>query len=187
MQRWRFIRFVTVALALLAAPGWLPAQEPAKKEHGASIRHPQPRHRVAAPAPPTLQWLPAAEKEFQWFAFASDPAYGLMEKIALWVVLGIAIAGLVYAVGLVSQVIGADEGTERMREVGAAIRQGANAYLARQFKAIVPLMFVLTGMIWATPAEASQRGGAGPGGRLLHGGDILLAGRLRGDEPGGAG
>ena len=38
---------------------------------------------------------------------------------------------------LVGQVIGADQGTERMREVAAAIRQGANAYLARQFKAII--------------------------------------------------
>ena len=79
-----------------------------------------------------------------------------MEKIALWVVLGIAIAGLVYALGLVNQVVGADEGTERMREVGAAIRQGANAYLARQFKAIAPLMVVLTGLLWAT-AESTQQ------------------------------
>ena len=78
------------------------------------------------------------------------------EKISLWVVLGIAIAGLLYALGLVNQVVGADEGTERMREVGAAIRQGANAYLARQFKAIILLVFVLTGLLWAT-AEATQQ------------------------------
>ena len=57
----------------------------------------------------------------------------------------VAVAGLLYAGWLVGQVIGADEGTPRMREVGAAIRQGANAYLARQFKAIILLMFVLTG------------------------------------------
>ena len=101
-------------------------------------------------------------------------------------VLGIAIAGLVYALGLVNQVVGADEGTERMREVGAAIRQGANAYLARQFKAIAPLMVVLTGLLWAT-AESTAAGGSRPGGCLLHGSDVLLAGRLRGDEPGGAG
>ncbi len=82
------------------------------------------------------------------------PGLRLVEKIALWVVLGIAVAGLLYAVGLVSQVIGADEGTERMREVGAAIRQGANAYLGRQFKAIFPLMIVLTGLVWATAGTA---------------------------------
>ncbi|HKI17943.1 MAG TPA: sodium/proton-translocating pyrophosphatase, partial [Isosphaeraceae bacterium] len=138
MQRWRLIRLVTFALVVLAAPSWLPAQEPAKK---------------AAPAP-AQSTAPVPEKEFQWFAFTVDPAYGLPEKIALWVVLGIALAGLVYAGGLVSQVVGADEGTERMREVGAAIRQGANAYLGRQFKAIAPLMVVLTGLVWAT-AETS--------------------------------
>ena len=32
MQRWRFIPFVTLALALLACPRGLPAQEAAKKD-----------------------------------------------------------------------------------------------------------------------------------------------------------
>ena len=71
---------------------------------------------------------------------AIRPIRGI-EQIALWVVLLIAVAGLVYAVALVGQVYGADEGTEKMREVGAAIRQGANAYLGRQFRAIVLLVF----------------------------------------------
>ena len=60
-----------------------------------------------------------------------------------------------------------------MREVGAAIRQGANAYLLRQFKAIVLLVFVLTGLLWAT-TEATAAGGARPGGGLLPGGDVLV-------------
>ena len=71
-------------------------------------------------------------------------------------VLGIAVAGLIYAFGLVNQVVGADKGTERIGEVGEAIRQGANAYFARQFKAIAPLMVVLTGLLWAT-AESTQQ------------------------------
>ena len=128
----------------------------------------------------------AAKKEFHLFSFMNDPAYGTVEIVALWMVLGVAVAGLLYAGWLVGQVIGADEGTARMREVGAAIRQGANAYLARQFRAIVLLVFVLTGLIWAT-AEATAAGGHRPGGGLLHGGDVLLAGRLRRHEPGGAG
>ena len=112
------------------------------------LRHPQRRQPLRA--------APAAEKEFHYFGFTTDPAYGIGEKISLWVVLGIAVAGLVYALGLVNQVVGADEGTERMREVGAAIRQGANAYLGRQFKAIAPLMVVLTGLLWVT-AESTQQ------------------------------
>ncbi len=106
-------------------------QEAAKKDAA-------PRSRPSRPAPAAAAAAPAAEKEFHYFGFTTDPAYGLVEKIALWVVLGIAVAGLIYALGLVNQVVGADEGTERMREVGAAIRQGANAYLGRQFKAIAP-------------------------------------------------
>ena len=142
-------------------------------------------------APATARFLrhagTAAEKEFHYFGFTTDPAYGVWEKISLWVVLGIAIAGLVYALGLVNQVVGADEGTERMRDVGAAIRQGANAYLGRQFKAIFPLMIVLTGVVWVTAGSTPSAGRPGPGGRLLPGGELLLDGRLRGDEPGGAG
>jgi K(+)-stimulated pyrophosphate-energized sodium pump len=79
-----------------------------------------------------------------------------VEQISLWLVLGVAIAGLAYAAGLVGQVWGADEGTERMRDVGAAIRQGANAYLARQFKAIIWLMLVLTFIIYATAKSAEE-------------------------------
>src|SRR5262245_14852024 len=101
MQRWRFIRYVTLALVLLGGPTWLKAQEPAKNAAAGA----------AASAPVNV---PAAtgEKEFKYFAFLSDPAYTLLEQIALWVVLLIAVAGLLYAVALVGQVYGADEGTE---------------------------------------------------------------------------
>ncbi len=101
-------------------------------------------------------------------------------------VLLVAIAGLGYAGWLVGQVIGADEGTPRMREVGAAIRQGANAYLSRQFRAIILLVFLLTGLIWAT-TESIEQVAVGRACRLLPGGDVLVDGRLRGDDPGGAG
>ncbi len=150
MQRWRLIPFVTLTLVLLAMPMGLLAQDAVKK-----VIAPAPA--VTTPAAVTAAAaVPAPEKEFHYFGFTTDPAYGLVEKIALWVVLGIAIAGLIYALGLVNQVVGADEGTEKMREVGAAIRQGANAYLARQFKAIAPLMVVLTGLLWVT-AESTQQ------------------------------
>jgi K(+)-stimulated pyrophosphate-energized sodium pump len=150
MQQWRFIPFVTLALAFLAMPAWLPAQEAAKKEAA-----PAPAQTAVDPGQATTT-APVAEKEFHYFGFMNDPSYHMVEIISLFVVLVIAIAGLVYALGLVNQVIGADQGTERMREVGAAIRQGANAYLGRQFKAIAPLMVVLTGLLWATAESTEQ-------------------------------
>jgi K(+)-stimulated pyrophosphate-energized sodium pump len=154
MQRWRFIRSVTVALALLAAPGWLAAQEPAKKEVAPAPAPAAAPAGAPAAAPVAPSTAPAAEKEFHLFGIWNDKAYGFWEKTSLLVVLGIAVAGLIYALGLVNQVVGADQGTERMREVAAAIRQGANAYLVRQFRAIVLLMIVLTGLIWASAESA---------------------------------
>jgi hypothetical protein len=75
-------------------------------------------------APPNTS-APKAQKEFKFFAFLSDSAYTSVEQISLWVVLAIAVAGLLYAVMLAGQVYGADEGTEKMREVGAELLGGA--------------------------------------------------------------
>ena len=64
------------------------------------------------------------------------------------VVLGIAFAGLGYALMLVKQVREADTGTEKMQKIAAAVREGANAYLAQQFKKIVLLIVILTGVLY---------------------------------------
>ena len=66
------------------------------------------------------------------------------EQIAIWCVLGIAILGLAYAWFLRSQIMREDKGTEKMQEVWGAIRDGADAYLGRQLKSILPLIGVLT-------------------------------------------
>ncbi len=66
------------------------------------------------------------------------------ESISLWVVLGIAILGLGYALFLRRQIMAEDKGTARMQEVWNAIRQGADAYLGQQLKTILPLIGVLT-------------------------------------------
>jgi K(+)-stimulated pyrophosphate-energized sodium pump len=68
----------------------------------------------------------------------------LFEQIAVWGVLGVAILGLLYAVFLRAQVLREDKGTDRMQEVWNAIRTGADAYLRRQLKSILPLIFILT-------------------------------------------
>ena len=99
----------------------------------------------------------AEAKSFEYFSFLKDPQYRPEERIALWIVLAIAVAGLGYAGALVGQVIGADQGTPKMQGVAKAIRQGANAYLARQFRAIILLVLVLTGIVYfATSGEEGQ-------------------------------
>ena len=66
------------------------------------------------------------------------------EQVAIWTVLGIAVLGLSYAVFLRVQILKENKGTESMLEVWNAIREGADAYLGRQLKSILPLIAILT-------------------------------------------
>ena len=66
------------------------------------------------------------------------------EQIAIWAVFAVAWLGLGYAVFLRSQIMREDKGTEKMQEVWNAIKDGADAYLRKQFRSIVPLIGVLT-------------------------------------------
>ena len=77
------------------------------------------------------------------------------EQIMIWSVLGVAILGLFYAIFLRYQVLKEDMGTKKMQEVWTAIRIGADAYLNRQLKSILPLILILTialfGSIYIVP------------------------------------
>ncbi|OGO13178.1 MAG: sodium-translocating pyrophosphatase [Chloroflexi bacterium RBG_13_68_17] len=66
------------------------------------------------------------------------------EQIALFAVLAVAILGLLYALFLRRQILREDKGTQKMQEVWGAIRDGADAYLRRQLRSILPLIAVLT-------------------------------------------
>lgn len=66
------------------------------------------------------------------------------ETYALWGVLLVAMLGLVYALWLRNQVLGRDKGTKEMQVVWQAIKTGADAYLRRQLRSILPFIVVLT-------------------------------------------
>ncbi|RME89528.1 MAG: sodium-translocating pyrophosphatase, partial [Anaerolineae bacterium] len=72
--------------------------------------------------------------------------YGLspFEQVALWAILATAVLGLLYAIFLRSQILREDKGDEKMQKIWGAIRDGADAYLRRQLKTILPLIGVLT-------------------------------------------
>src|SRR5512137_2049685 len=55
----------------------------------------------------------SAGYRFSPFSLLSDPRYTEMERLALFAVLAIAIAGLLYALLLVKQVRRADKGTQK--------------------------------------------------------------------------
>ena len=65
------------------------------------------------------------------------------EVAALWVVLGIAVLGLLYALFLARQILSKDKGTKEMQEVWQDIRAGARAYLNTQLRSLIPLMALL--------------------------------------------
>ncbi len=68
----------------------------------------------------------------------------LLEQYAIYAVLAIAIIGLGYAVFLRSQILREDKGDAKMQEVWGWIKEGADAYLARQLRSILPLIVILT-------------------------------------------
>ena len=73
---------------------------------------------------------PRAKRAFEFFSpFRDGYGFNTMEQFCLLAVLAVAVVGLLYAFMLMKQVIAADQGTPKMQAIGAAIREGANAYL----------------------------------------------------------
>lgn len=65
------------------------------------------------------------------------------ENTLILIVLGIAIAGLIYAAYLARQILSESKGSSKMQEVWGYIREGANAYLQSQLRIIAVLIVVL--------------------------------------------
>jgi K(+)-stimulated pyrophosphate-energized sodium pump len=72
------------------------------------------------------------------------PGLESFEIVAIWAVFAVAIVGLLYAILLRAQILREDKGTPKMQEVWNAIRVGADAYLRRQLRSILPLIALLT-------------------------------------------
>jgi len=100
------------------------------------------------------------------FAFLSSNNYGLGEKLGLLACLVIAVVGLGYAAILMKQVYAADTGTPAMQAVAQAVREGANAYLRKQFTVVGILIVVLTVVIIASKWPWTQSPGQSSAGQL---------------------
>ncbi len=101
----------------------------------------------------------AGHEGFAYFSFMTSSHYAWYEVWLLWIVLGVALMALVYALTLVRFVYRADTGTKRMQEIAGAIREGANAYLKKQLSTVAVLIVVLIGLLYVT--KAIQDGGGG--------------------------
>ncbi len=77
--------------------------------------------------------------------------YTLVVVVAL-----IALAALAVAAVLVRQVLAADEGTEKMQEIAAAVQEGAAAYLTRQFRTLAVFAVIVFFVLFLLPAETGS-------------------------------
>ncbi|MFT9786166.1 sodium-translocating pyrophosphatase [Streptomyces rhizosphaericola] len=81
-------------------------------------------------------------------------------RLIVIIVAVVAVAALVLARLLVRQVMAAGEGTERMKEIAAAVQEGANAYLARQLRTVGVFSVIVFFLLLVLPADNwSQRAG----------------------------
>jgi K(+)-stimulated pyrophosphate-energized sodium pump len=71
-----------------------------------------------------------------------------MVEMVLPLVLAISVLSLVVAVALARHVLAADQGKPEMQQIAAAIREGAEAFLARQYRTIGVLAVVAAALIF---------------------------------------
>ncbi|MGH9022996.1 MAG: sodium/proton-translocating pyrophosphatase, partial [Acidimicrobiia bacterium] len=76
------------------------------------------------------------------------------EWAILVTVVGVALLAIAVGLVLTRQVLACDQGTPKMIEIATAIQEGAQAYLARQFRTIGGLLLVLTGLVFVTTTDA---------------------------------
>jgi K(+)-stimulated pyrophosphate-energized sodium pump len=74
----------------------------------------------------------------------------------LVVVALIALGALGVAAILVREVLAADEGTSRMKEIAAAVQEGAAAYLNRQFRTLAIFAVIVFFLLFLLPADTTS-------------------------------
>ncbi|MGH9125947.1 MAG: sodium-translocating pyrophosphatase, partial [Acidimicrobiales bacterium] len=98
--------------------------------------------------------LLAAEGGYQSFHLRGGDWFWLIFS-ALTALLAIGVG-----VGLMKNVLAADEGTPKMREIATAIEEGALAYLRRQFRTIVIILVPLVVLVFLTATKVARPDGS---------------------------
>ena len=79
------------------------------------------------------------------------------DKPLLYIILVVAIIALGFAGLFAREVLAADQGPEKMREISKAVQEGAAAYLNRQFKTLAGFAVLVFGLLFLLPGDASVR------------------------------
>jgi K(+)-stimulated pyrophosphate-energized sodium pump len=80
--------------------------------------------------------------------FTPASADGSDGRIYLWIALGVGVLALVAALMLARAVIASDTGTPEMQSISNAIREGAEAFLRRQYRTIGAIALVLAVVVF---------------------------------------
>jgi K(+)-stimulated pyrophosphate-energized sodium pump len=67
----------------------------------------------------------------------------------LWGIIACGVLSIIYAVYTIQSVMSADAGNARMQEIAGAIREGAQAYLGRQYTTIAIVGAIIFAIVWA--------------------------------------
>jgi K(+)-stimulated pyrophosphate-energized sodium pump len=82
--------------------------------------------------------------------------FGSGETLALFAIMAVCVLALVVAFILVRQVLSADQGTDKMREIARAIQEGSRAYLNRQFRTLAVFVVLLFFLLLLLQADSSS-------------------------------
>src|SRR5512132_294184 len=78
------------------------------------------------------------------------------ENLALLVIMAVCLLALLVAFILVRQVLSADQGTDKMREIARAIQEGSRAYLSRQFRTLAIFVVLLFFLLLLLEADSTS-------------------------------
>ena len=87
---------------------------------------------------------------------SAEVDFGSGETLALFAVMAVCLLALVVAFVLVRQVLAADQGTDKMREIARAIQEGSRAYLSRQFRTLAVFVVLLFFLLLLLQADSGS-------------------------------
>jgi K(+)-stimulated pyrophosphate-energized sodium pump len=101
-----------------------------------------------------MNHLLASEGGYQAFDLKGGEFFWLLFAV------GAAVLAILVGFSLMRGVLAADQGTPKMKEIAAAIQEGALAYLTRQFKTIALILLPLIVVVFATSTSVLKPNGS---------------------------
>jgi K(+)-stimulated pyrophosphate-energized sodium pump len=86
-------------------------------------------------------------------AEGGDAAVASGDITFVWLVAGVALVALIVAYVFSREVLSADPGTSRMKDIGQAVQEGANAFLTRQFRTLSLFVVLIFFVLFLLPAD----------------------------------